>query len=228
MHKGCQPDFTKRCQPDSLKIEEIIGRFQLQRRPENRNLDNITFNQGVAGSNPARLTLLSGGAPDSPKTNADPRSGYHVNRRNGTSPGKPHPDHWHRQREYPDFSQALAAYRTCARVEGLSPRTIEGTESAVRYFAEFLGGDVEVSSATANDLRRFIAALRDRRAFAGHPVTTTQEHTLAPHTIASYVRAIRSFFSFLEGEEILPLNPMRKVKVPRAPCPVPRAPRKVY
>jgi len=31
------------------------------------------------------------------------------------------------------------------------------------------------------------------------------------------VRAIRSFFSFLEGEEILPLNPMRKVKVPRAP-----------
>ncbi len=43
----------------------------------------------------------------------------------------------------PDFPQALAAYRTCARAEGLYPRTVEGTESAVRYFAEFLGSDIE-------------------------------------------------------------------------------------
>jgi hypothetical protein len=34
-----------------------LGRFQLRKRPENRKNVKMTFNQGVAGSRPARPTL---------------------------------------------------------------------------------------------------------------------------------------------------------------------------
>ncbi|MFC2058330.1 tyrosine-type recombinase/integrase [Chloroflexota bacterium] len=36
-------------------------------------------------------------------------------------------------------------------------------------------------------------------------------------TVANYTRAIKSFFSFLAREELLPENPMRKVRSPKAP-----------
>jgi len=35
--------------------------------------------------------------------------------------------------------------------------------------------------------------------------------------VASYIRTIKSFFSFLEREEFIPDNPVRKVKLPKTP-----------
>ncbi|UCG82808.1 MAG: hypothetical protein JSW38_11585, partial [Dehalococcoidia bacterium] len=58
------------------------------------------------------------------------------------------------------ISEALAAYRICARAEGRSPKTIGWITSSVGYFTDFLGGDQEISTLTANDLRRFIIALQ--------------------------------------------------------------------
>ena len=57
------------------------------------------------------------------------------------------------------LSEALTAYRICAKAEGKSPRTIQWITSSVGYFMDFLGGDQDISTLTANDLRRFIIAL---------------------------------------------------------------------
>lgn len=115
------------------------------------------------------------------------------------------------------ISEALTAYRICAKAEGRSPATVSWVEDAVRHFGEFLGGDVDIDLITAGDLRRFIAALQEKKAFSGHRLTRTQDRQLSPDTIASYTRAIKTFFSFLEREEMVPGNPMKKVKLPRTP-----------
>lgn len=85
------------------------------------------------------------------------------------------------------------------------------------YFARFLGSDIDIDLVNAGDLRRFITALQGKKAFSNHPFTATQNRPLSPHTVASYTRAIRCFFAFLEREEILPANPMKKVRVPKTP-----------
>ena len=66
------------------------------------------------------------------------------------------------------LSDALVAYRICARAEGKSPRTIGRVTSSVGYFGRFLGGDPEISSVTADDLRRFIIALQNTGKFRDH------------------------------------------------------------
>ncbi len=68
------------------------------------------------------------------------------------------------------LSDALAAYRICAQAKGRSPRTIEWITSSVRYFADFLGEDKDISAITANDLRHFIITLQKCRKCRDHPV----------------------------------------------------------
>jgi hypothetical protein len=58
------------------------------------------------------------------------------------------------------LSDALSAYRTCARAEGKSPKTIRWIMSSISCFSEFLGSKQEISSIIPNDFRRFIIALQ--------------------------------------------------------------------
>jgi hypothetical protein len=58
------------------------------------------------------------------------------------------------------FSDALVAYKTYARAEGKSLKTIRWITSSVGYFSDFLGREhQDIASITGNDLRRFIIAL---------------------------------------------------------------------
>ena len=72
--------------------------------------------------------------------------------------------------ELSTLSDALTAYRICAQAEGRSPRTIQWITSSIRYFAEFLGGDQDISTITANDLRRFIIGLQGAKKYRNHPL----------------------------------------------------------
>jgi len=54
----------------------------------------------------------------------------------------------HREVAAIKLSDALTAYRICAKAEGKSPRTIGWITSSVGYFARFLGGDPDISPIT--------------------------------------------------------------------------------
>lgn len=73
------------------------------------------------------------------------------------------------------LSEALAAYRICAQAEGRSPRTVEWVTSSMRYFADFLGEDRDISTISANDLRRFIVTLQKCRKYRDHPYSPRPE-----------------------------------------------------
>ena len=96
------------------------------------------------------------------------------------------------------LGEGLVAYKICAKAEGRSERTIRAVTDAVRYFSSFLGeGDIDLQSLDGQSLRRFILALQSKNAFSNHRFTRPQKRKLSPAAIASYVRSIKSFFSFL-------------------------------
>jgi len=116
------------------------------------------------------------------------------------------------------LQDALVAYRTYARAEGKSPKTVTWVVSSVGYFAEFLGPeqqDIEVI--TGNDLRRFIIALQGKPKFANHPYNKPQQAKLSSQSIETYCRGIRAFFGFLTREGFIENNVMAKVKMPKVP-----------
>ena len=81
------------------------------------------------------------------------------------------------------LSDALAAYRICAQAEGKSPRTVQWITSSVGYFADFLGGNHNISTITANDLRRFIIALQQCKKYRNHPYNKPQQARLPAQSI---------------------------------------------
>lgn len=113
------------------------------------------------------------------------------------------------------LEEGLAAYCLCAQAEGRSPRTIQWVTSSVRYFGNFLGGNPDVSTITADDLRRFIIELQGRHKFQNHPFTPPQEGRLSDQTVETLFRGIRSFYGFLKREEYIARNPMEKVRKPK-------------
>jgi site-specific recombinase XerD len=116
------------------------------------------------------------------------------------------------------LQDALVAYKTYARAEGKSPKTVDWIAYSVGYFAEFLSPDQQdISAITGHDLRRFIIALQGRMKFANHPYNKPQQVKLSPQSIETYCRGIRAFFGFLTREGFIENNVMAKVKMPKVP-----------
>jgi len=108
-------------------------------------------------------------------------------------------------------------YEKFAASENKSKRTIEATAAAVRQFHRFLGGSVDVHQVQAEDLREYIRALQERPVWSNHPAIKPKDTRLSPHSIASYIRSIRAFWSWLKREDFIDENPMERVKPPKAP-----------
>ena len=115
---------------------------------------------------------------------------------------------------------ALArGYAICAAAEGKSPPSITIVLSSLKYLDKFLsiiGASSDVSRIGAWELRNFILYLREKPCFSGHPYARPQTRGLTSHTINTYLRSLRIFWSWLVSEEIITDNPFKKVKVPKA------------
>jgi site-specific recombinase XerD len=114
--------------------------------------------------------------------------------------------------------EGLQAYRIYAQAAGRSPRTIDWVTRSVRYFMEFLGDSCKYcEQMTTNDLRRFIIEYGKRQKYENHTYNAEQNELIAPISVQTYVRGIKSFFSYLATDELIPANVMLKVKTPRVP-----------
>jgi site-specific recombinase XerD len=113
--------------------------------------------------------------------------------------------------------EGLKAYRIFAKAAGHSNRTIQWIETSVHYFSEFMGERQDMEQITANDLRRFIIAWNDRPKYAHHPFAEPGKEHISPMTVQTYARAIRAYFGHMAEEEMIPSNPMARVKMPKVP-----------
>jgi len=88
------------------------------------------------------------------------------------------------------------------------------------YFDHFMGGISDVTRIEADDLRRFIVALRQKEKWAGLPQAKGQK--LSGTTVNTYTRAIKAFFSWLKREGILESDPFANVSAPKLPRRLPK------
>ena len=75
----------------------------------------------------------------------------------------------------------------------------------------------DISGVSFLVIRAFILYLRQKKCFAAHPTTRPQARGLSGHTVNTYLRSIRIFFSWLVTEGIIPGNPFERVRIPRPP-----------
>ena len=119
-----------------------------------------------------------------------------------------------------DLAQLLQGYRLCARTEGKSTSTIDTVTRSVTYLERFLlseGLSTDANQIGRGEIRAFIVHLQQKRCFSGHRFAHSQDRGLAPHSINSYLRSIRAFWSWLLWEEIIAANPFDKIKIPKPP-----------
>ncbi|MFC1980605.1 tyrosine-type recombinase/integrase, partial [Chloroflexota bacterium] len=119
--------------------------------------------------------------------------------------------------EAKNLGDFLIIYEKFATSENKSKRTIETVTAAVSAFNKFLGSCDDITRIQAEDLRRYIGSLQERSKWSGHPTIKGRKDNLSLHTIACYVRSIRSFWSWLKREGFIDHNLFEQVKPPRAP-----------
>ncbi len=109
----------------------------------------------------------------------------------------------------------ISVYEKFAIAENMSPRSIQAIKYAVSKFDNFLGGCTNVEAVQAEDLREYIRYLQENPKWFGHPTIKQGHGNLSDNSIASYVRSIRSFFSWLKLEKFIANNPFEQVKPPK-------------
>jgi integrase/recombinase XerD len=113
----------------------------------------------------------------------------------------------------------LKRYALDVRAKGGSEDTIQHTTMVLKFFTDFMGG-VDVTELEADDLKRFIVYLRQKKKWSGLP--HVKDEKLVATAVNTYVRAFKGFFSWLERETIIEVNPFAKVPTPKAPKVLPQ------
>jgi len=103
-----------------------------------------------------------------------------------------------------ELAKFLKSYLLTCKVEGKSPSTLSIYGNVLRYYIQFAIANklsLKASKVSADDIRLFLLSCQERK--------------LAPSTVNDYYRALRTFFNWLEREEFIRTNPMRKIRAPK-------------
>lgn len=106
---------------------------------------------------------------------------------------------------HPDLQQKIQLYLAGKRLEGLSEVTLKGYAIELRIFAQ------NVQKATAE------ITTADLRVYLG------QFEQLKTSSISGKLSVLKSFFSWLTSEEVIPRDPSRKIKPPKKEKRLPKA-----
>ena len=100
-------------------------------------------------------------------------------------------------RERGGLDRKVAAFLAAKKIDGLSPKTLKNYREMLGAFAAKV--EKPVTRIDSDDIRGYIAYL-------------AQERELKDSSIQTHVNTLRSFFSWLDQEDAIKRNPMRKIK----------------
>ena len=106
---------------------------------------------------------------------------------------------------HPDLSEKIILFLASKKLEGHSPRTLEGYHLELSKFAEVV--KKHTSEITAADIRVFLSRF---------------DHLMIS-TVGKKLSVLKSFFGWLAGEEIIQRDPTAKLKPPKQPKRAPKA-----
>jgi integrase/recombinase XerD len=119
-----------------------------------------------------------------------------------------------------DLGNLIGGYGLCARAEGKSLNYISLVTASVRFFIRYLeenGLPRDASRINARHIRGFVLHLKSANRFSEHPFARPQNTGLTGHTINTYMRSLRAFWSWLLSEGIIDYSPFSNLRIPRAP-----------
>jgi integrase/recombinase XerD len=114
----------------------------------------------------------------------------------------------------------LHGYHLYAATEIKSPNSQAIVIRRVNYLCHFLdsnGLSTDVTRIGTTEIRAFILYLKHKKCFSNHPYSKPQQKGLSGHSINTYMRSIRAFWSWLLRERLIHSNPFSTVKIPKAP-----------
>ena len=121
----------------------------------------------------------------------------------------------------PTIDQVVSNYLTALTLEGKSAEYTLWLQSRLKPFAKFFvanQGQDRINSLTIEDGRAFIKSLMERKVrYTDHKIRNEIEGGLAPITIHGYVRALRSFSSWLYEEGHTDENIFDGIQPPKVP-----------
>lgn len=125
-----------------------------------------------------------------------------------------------RKRAPTRLDDLLEFYILSARARGDSEKTINQTRTVI----DLLKGYLQSQGLSTNaleigpvEIRSFIRDLQQRPKFAHHPYAKPQAGSLSPHTVNSYLRALRAAWNGWIAEGLVESSPFSKVKIPKVP-----------
>ncbi len=98
------------------------------------------------------------------------------------------------------LTEAIEALCVATRANARSPRTVRSYREKLGHFADFLGGDTDVSDISTHDIRCFVVSQMDAE--------------LSPFTVSTRTKAVKRLFNWLQEEHIIENNPSSRVETP--------------
>ena len=118
------------------------------------------------------------------------------------------------------LEKLILQFEAFNRSEGKTAKTVRWYNTGLGLFVDYLRG-ASVTPILGNVdigvVREYILHLQKRKKFEDHPITPRQDELLSPVSINCYVRAVRSFFSWLYREGYTNENRLAKLKPPKFP-----------
>lgn len=96
-----------------------------------------------------------------------------------------------------DLSKRITSFLAAKKIDGLSPKTLKNYREMLGVFAAKV--DKPAGRITADDIREYIGYL-------------AEERRLKDSSIQTHINTLRAFFGWLDTEDIIKKNPMRKIK----------------
>lgn len=106
---------------------------------------------------------------------------------------------------HPDLTEKIILFLSSKKLEGLSESTLEGYERDLNIFANHV--KKKVSDVNAADIRVYLAIFKENKM----------------STIGKKLSILKSFFSWLAGEEIIQRDPTTRIKAPKTERLMPKA-----
>jgi integrase/recombinase XerD len=111
-------------------------------------------------------------------------------------------------------------HSVCLSTSNRSPRTIGNYEDHLKRFSNYLssgGAPVDIDAITLADARRFVFHLQNEVTRWQNGSHERDLGRLSPVSVMDYVRSIKAFWNWLVDEGYIEVNPMVKLKLPKAP-----------
>lgn len=96
-----------------------------------------------------------------------------------------------------DLPKRITAFLAAKKIDGLSPKTLKNYREMLGAFAARV--DKPAGRITADDIRGYIGYL-------------VEERRLKDSSVQTHINTLRSFFGWLDAEDVIKKNPMRKIK----------------